>query len=321
MKDYTSKLDIITLLADNHFHSGEQIGQHLGISRAAVNNHIKVIQSWGLDVFRVQGKGYCLANPIELLTCEKVEQYVESNPIELIPIIDSTNQYLMDRIGHIESGTVCLAEYQQLGRGRRGRQWISPFGSNLYLSMYWRLDAGMAAAMGLSLVVGIAIAETLKQFGCDSVKVKWPNDIYINDKKLAGILVEMTGQTGDAAHIVIGMGLNVAMTDSVGQEIDQPWTNIEKEINSPVERNKLAGCLIQALQDILVEYEQLGLAGFKERWNQLDNYTGREVCLIIGNNQVKGVAQGINEQGALMVETDKGLQAFIGGEISLRKGD
>ncbi len=321
MKDYTSKLDIISLLADNQFHSGEHIGSVLGVSRAAVNNHIKVIQSWGLDVFRVQGKGYCLANPIELLDLEKVAQYAEQNLIKLIPVIDSTNQYLMDRIGDIDSGTVCLAEYQQQGRGRRGRKWISPFGSNLYLSMYWRLDAGMAAAMGLSLVVGIAIAETLKAFGCESVKVKWPNDIYINDKKLAGILVEMTGQTGDAAHIVIGMGLNVSMTESVGQEIDQPWTNIEKETSSIVERNKLAGKLIQALQDILNEYELVGLAGFKERWNQLDNYTDREVCLIIGNNQVKGVAQGINEQGALMVKTKKGLQAFIGGEISLRKGN
>lgn len=128
------------------------------MSRAAISKHIKILQTWGLDVFRVQGKGYKLAQSIELLDEKILSELATVPELHLQPIIDSTNQYLIDRIGQLPSGTVCLAEYQQAGRGRRGRTWLSPFGANLYLSMYWRLDAGMAAAMGMSLVVGVAVA-------------------------------------------------------------------------------------------------------------------------------------------------------------------
>ncbi|MCG7500179.1 bifunctional biotin--[acetyl-CoA-carboxylase] ligase/biotin operon repressor BirA [Vibrio sp. Of7-15] len=321
MKDHQAKLTLIEQLADGQFHSGEQLGELLGISRAAISKHIKTIQSWGLDVFRVQGKGYCLSSPIELLDIEKIRTYSAAPNLELIPVIDSTNQHLLNKVGDLDSGAVCIAEYQQAGRGRRGRQWESPFGSNLYLSMYWRLDAGMAAAMGLSLVVGVAIAETLQEFGCPDVKVKWPNDIYYQDKKLAGILVELTGQTGDAAHLVIGMGLNISMSNRDEFSIDQPWANMIDACEDMPNRNQLVASLIDKLTATLKEYELVGLPGFLERWNQLDNFQGREVRLIIGNDEIKGVARGINEQGALMLEMEDGIKPFIGGEISLRKAD
>ncbi len=228
MKEHATRLALIKLLADGQFHSGEALGESLGISRSAISKHIKVLQLWGLDLFRIQGKGYCISTSIELLDCDKILSQVKCPQLELIPIIDSTNQYLLDRFGLLPKGAVCLAEYQQAGRGRRGRQWLSPFGSNLYLSMYWRLDAGMAAAMGLSLVVGVAIAETLQSLGADEVRVKWPNDLYYRDKKLAGILVEMTGQAGDAAHLVIGMGLNINMPVTEGSDIGQAWNNLSQ---------------------------------------------------------------------------------------------
>lgn len=128
-----------------------------------------------------------------------------------MPVIDSTNQYLLDRLSELKSGDACVAEYQQAGRGRRGRKWFSPFGANLYLSMYWRLEQGPAAAIGLSTVIGIVMAEVLHDLGADQVRVKWPNDLYLNDRKLAGIPAELTGKTGDAAQIVIGAGLNMVM--------------------------------------------------------------------------------------------------------------
>ncbi|MGF1693965.1 bifunctional biotin--[acetyl-CoA-carboxylase] ligase/biotin operon repressor BirA [Photobacterium kagoshimensis] len=318
MKEHTTRLALISALSDGAFHSGEALGQNIGISRAAISKHIKALQDWGLDIFRVQGKGYCLASKLELLDCDKILAQVKCPHLSLIPVIDSTNQYLLDRVGQLPSGSVCLAEYQQAGRGRRGRQWLSPFGSNLYLSMYWRLDAGMAAAMGLSLVVGIAIADTLASLGAQSIKLKWPNDLYYQDKKLAGILTEMTGQAGDAAHLVIGMGLNIAMTDREGSPIDQLWTNLADACESLPSRNVLAATLIERLQCILVEYEQVGLAGFVERWNEYDNFLNRPVKLLIGERVVEGIARGIDKQGGLLLETEQGITPYIGGEISLR---
>lgn len=317
MKEYRVKYKIISLLTATEFVSGEKIGEHLGISRAAVSKHIKGLSDWGLDIYSVQGKGYKLANPVQLLD-EQVIQQLTSVPVELISIIDSTNQHLLDNTDNLAQGSVCLAEYQAKGRGRRGRQWISPFGSNLYLSMYWQLEAGMAAAMGLSLVIGIAAVEALEQLGISGVKLKWPNDLYYQDRKLAGILVEMSGQAGGAANLVIGMGMNVAMPkDTAG--ITQPWASVSEVTDGNVpDRNQLAASFINTWEQALLKYEAEGMSGFVERWNDLDNFLNRPVKLIIGSKEICGIARGINDQGGVLLETDKGIETFIGGEVSLR---
>ncbi|MGL5653450.1 MAG: bifunctional biotin--[acetyl-CoA-carboxylase] ligase/biotin operon repressor BirA, partial [Vibrio sp.] len=267
-----------------------------------------------------QGKGYQLAQPMRLLD-QAVLQSQVTNPVELHPIIDSTNQYLLDHVNTLASGTVCLAEYQACGRGRRGRHWFSPFGANLYLSMYWRLDAGMAAAMGLSLVVGVAIVEALEAMGVNGVKLKWPNDLYYHDKKLAGILVEMSGQAGAAAHLVIGMGINLAMPDKQ-DNIDQPWISLAEVTGwESIDRNALAINLINALDRTLRQYEVSGMQNVVERWNRWDNFIGRPVKLLIGTNEILGIERGIDAHGGVLLETPEGLKSFIGGEISLRKND
>lgn len=317
MKEHSVKLSILKALSQGGFHSGEELGDKLGVSRAAISKHIKGIQAWGVDVFRVQGKGYQLAKPMQLLDVEILQNSL-TNRVELIPIIDSTNQYLLDRVDSLESGSVCLAEYQAKGRGRRGREWVSPFGSNLYLSMFWRLDAGMAAAMGLSLVVGVAIVEALEEMGLTGVKLKWPNDLYYQDKKLAGILVEMSGQAGAAANLVIGMGLNLMMSEAT-EGITQPWACLDEVAdNQQIDRNQLAIIMITTLHKALDDYELYGMAGFVERWNRLDNFIDRPVKLLMGPREISGIARGINEQGAVLLETENGLETFIGGEISLR---
>ena len=211
MKDNTVPLTLISILSDGEFHSGQQLVERRGMSRAAINKHIQTLRDWGVDVFTVPGKGYSLPEPIQLLNEEFIRNSINEGSVTVLPVIDSTNQYLLDRLASLQSGDVCVAEYQQAGRGRRGRKWFSPFGANLYLSMYWRLEQGPAAAIGLSLVIGIVMAEVLQSLGADKVRVKWPNDLYLLDRKLAGILVELTGKTGDAAQIVIGAGINLAM--------------------------------------------------------------------------------------------------------------
>ncbi|WP_428774775.1 bifunctional biotin--[acetyl-CoA-carboxylase] ligase/biotin operon repressor BirA [Vibrio sp.] len=317
MKDHSVKLALLRTLSHGGFHSGEALGEQLGLTRASISKHIQGIQQWGVDIFRVQGKGYRLAKPLQLLD-ESVLQASLGPSLELIPIIESTNQHLLDKTELLESGAVCIAEYQSKGRGRRGRDWVSPFGANLYLSMFWRLDAGMAAAMGLSLVVGVAVVEALESLGIDGVKLKWPNDLYYQDRKLAGILVEMSGQAGGAANLVIGMGINLSMSEQT-DGITQPWACLNEVAGGQgFDRNQLAISLVKALHQALQRYELEGMAGFVSRWNRLDNFLDRPVKLLIGPREVVGIARGINDQGAVLLDTEQGLQAFIGGEISLR---
>ncbi|KMV73018.1 biotin--[acetyl-CoA-carboxylase] synthetase [bacteria symbiont BFo1 of Frankliniella occidentalis] len=317
MKDNTVPLTLIGILADGEFHSGEQLGEQLGMSRAAINKHIQTLKEWGIDVFTVTGKGYSLPAAMQLLNEQAINARLDNGRLAVIPVIDSTNQYLLDRMDTLQSGDACVAEYQQAGRGRRGRQWFSPFGSNLYLSMYWRLEQGPAAAMGLSLVIGIVLAEALQEQGAPDIRVKWPNDIYLDDRKLAGILVELTGKTGDAAQIVIGAGINLAMRAPAADVINQGWINLQ-EAGVSVDRNALSALIVNKMRTALVEFEQEGLAPFIERWARLDNFINRPVKLLIGDREIFGIARGIDQQGGLILEQDGVRKSWIGGEISLR---
>lgn len=317
MKDLTVPLRLIAIMSDGEFHSGEQLGSELGMSRAAINKHIHTVREWGLDIFTVPGKGYKLPAAIQLLDRDKILAALPEGNVDVLPVIDSTNQYLQDRITQLRSGDACVAEYQQAGRGRRGRQWFSPFGSNLYLSMYWKLDQGPAAAMGLSLVIGIVTAEVMQQLGAKDVRVKWPNDLYLKDRKLAGILVELTGKTGDAAHLVIGAGINLRMREPAANVIDQGWINLQ-EAGIDIDRNELTVTLLKELRGALRKFELEGLSSFISRWRNLDNFIDRPVKLLIGDKEIHGIERGIDPQGALLLELNGEVKTFIGGEISLR---
>ncbi|KFC84867.1 bifunctional biotin--[acetyl-CoA-carboxylase] ligase/biotin operon repressor BirA [Buttiauxella agrestis] len=317
MKDNKIPLTLISILSDGEFHSGEHLGEQLGMSRAAINKHIQTLRDWGVDVFTVPGKGYSLPDPIQLLNEELIKSQIDTGSIVVLPVIDSTNQYLLERLDTLQSGDACIAEYQQAGRGRRGRQWFSPFGANLYLSMYWRLEQGPAAAVGLSLVIGIVMAEVLQDLGAENVRVKWPNDLYLNDRKLAGILVELTGKTGDAAQIVIGAGINLAMRNVATDVINQSWINLQ-EAGINIDRNALAIKIIKELRKALQLFEDEGLVPFLPRWESLDNFINRQVKLIIGEREIHGISRGINEQGGLLLEQDGVIKPWVGGEISLR---
>jgi BirA family transcriptional regulator, biotin operon repressor / biotin---[acetyl-CoA-carboxylase] ligase len=320
VKDNTVPLTLISILSDGEFHSGEQLGERLGMSRAAINKHIQTLRDWGVDVFTVPGKGYSLPEPIQLLNEEFIRSSIQTGAVTVLPVIDSTNQYLLDRLATLASGDACVAEYQQAGRGRRGRKWFSPFGANLYLSMYWRLEQGPAAAIGLSLVIGIVMAEVLQSLGADEVRVKWPNDLYLMDRKLAGILVELTGKTGDAAQIVIGAGINLAMRRVESEVINQGWINLQ-EAGIKIDRNMLAVRLIKELRAALLLFEQEGLAPYLSRWEKLDNFIHRPVKLIIGEKEMFGTSRGIDTQGALLLEQDGVIKPWMGGEISLRSAE
>lgn len=317
MKDISIPLKLIGLLADGEFHSDEQFSKTLGISREAISKHVQTVYNWGVDVFTIPSKGYYLHAPLQLLDGTEILARLPTSRIAVMSVVNSTNQYLIECISTLQSGDACVAEYQMHGRGRHGRRWVSTFGNNLYLSIYWRLEQGPAVIIGLSLMVGIVIAEVLRRHGAEGVRVKWPNDLYLNDRKLAGILVECSGKAGDTAHVIIGAGLNLGMHEPTTGMINQGWINLQ-ETGITIDRNALAADLTNALRQSLRQFECDGFSPFVSRWKMLDNFFDRPVKLLIGKQEIQGIERGIDVQGALLLEQEGKIFAYLGGEISLR---
>lgn len=325
MKSHTfsSKRKILQQLSAEQFTSGQVLGNALGISRAAIAKHIKELTHWGVDIFSVKGKGYRLAKPLQMLDEQRIRAALPPAsthlPIMLFPVIDSTNRYWMQRYqSQPENGSCCLAEMQTAGRGRRGRVWQSPFAAALYLSTYWFSDRSIAEMMGLSLAVGISMANWLTELGIDDVTVKWPNDIYIGGEKAAGILIELAGESDGHCHLVVGVGLNLDLPKQVGEHIDQAFTDLHSHLRPSPERNHLAAGLIHSVTDAIRDYHQHDMARVVTAWPQFDHFKDQPIRLLMGSHTITGVARGINHQGALLVETEQGIKAYYGGEISVR---
>jgi BirA family biotin operon repressor/biotin-[acetyl-CoA-carboxylase] ligase len=328
----TVKEHLIKSLAQGQFVSGQLLGEQLGISRTAIAKHIKALTEMGLDIYCVTGKGYKLSQPLKLLEKEKIIKSLtgqltahsssdapDSSFIEVHSLIDSTNDYLMRRLpNQVASGQVCLAEYQSAGRGRRGRQWISPFGSQIYLSMYWYLEQGLSAAMGLSVVTALAVSDAIKAHSGVQVQLKWPNDIYLDGVKLAGILIDLEGQALEPSHCVIGIGLNLNMPSESGKLIEQKWTDLQSHSKVDIDRNALSAQLIYCLQRRLLEHQQLGLSPMLDEWHVHDAFLNKRVKLITGDRTTHGICRGVNNQGALLLEVNGQVQPIYGGEVSLR---
>lgn len=316
---------MLNALADGRFHSGQALAETLGISRTAIWKQIHKLAETGVTVQSVPGRGYRLSEALELLSQEAIiaglqpEVLGRLNGFQILLETDSTNDHLKARLHDpAAAGTVCLAEYQRLGRGRRGRVWQSPFGKNLYLSLLWRFPCGPASLQGLSLAVGIALIGALTQTGLTGAGIKWPNDILLEGSKLAGILIDMTGEAAGPTMAVIGIGINIAMPAATGDRIDQPWTELQQHIQGKVSRNQLAADVLNHVVPTLGRYEQWGLSAFLEQWQQLDLARNRMVRLLTPQGEVQGRAQGIDESGALIVNVDGLERRFSSGEISLR---
>ena len=321
MKQLTSRQQaILAILADGNFHSGEQLGLQLGISRAAISQQMKFLRELGLDIFSITGKGYCLKEAMQFLDPTILaELNAQGAPIHVCALIDSTNQYMMSQLTSWQRGECVLAEMQTAGRGRRGRVWQSPFGGQYIMSMYWRIDAGPVAAMGMSLAVGVAIVDALEQMGYRELGLKWPNDIYMSGRKLAGILVEMSASVGEACHLVIGAGINLKLPEEVIARLDQPCAHLAEQPDVRIPRNELTYRIIASLRAKLTRFEAQGLSAFLQDWNRFDIFHGRRVNVICGDQIISGIYQGINSEGNMRLCHDNGEeQIFVGGEVSLR---
>lgn len=316
-------LKLLKLLKDGQFHSGEALGAALGVSRSAVWKQLQHLEAeLSLPVYKVRGRGYRLAAPLSLLDERAIQDASQAVdwPVLIHDEIDSTNaQGLREVSEGRQAPFLVLAERQTAGRGRRGRNWASPFAQNLYYSLVLRIEGGVRQLEGLSLVVGLAVMRTLRALGVGSAGLKWPNDVLVENRKIAGILLELVGDPADVCHVVLGIGINVNMQDNA--EVDQAWTSVRLETGQLVERNHLVGLLNRNLSEYLVRQQSLGFDAFQAEWENAHLWQGRPVSLIAGVTQVDGTVLGVDKQGALRLQVDGIEKSFSGGELSLRLRD
>ncbi|MCV6613525.1 MAG: bifunctional biotin--[acetyl-CoA-carboxylase] ligase/biotin operon repressor BirA [Cellvibrionaceae bacterium] len=313
-------IDILKVLADGEFHSGEELGQALGVSRTAVWKHLNKLDDLGLELVSIKGRGYCLAGGLDLLDLEAVRAGLNPEAqgllgeLQLHTRIDSTNKFLVD---NGSCGDICLAEQQLQGRGRRGRAWVSPFARNIYFSVAWSFSGGAQALEGLSLAVGVKVADALAALGCKPLQLKWPNDLYSDGRKLGGILLEMSGDVSGDCKVVVGIGINVTMPAGAAEAIDQDWVDL-RSIGFNGSRNQVVTALINNLMPLLANYGASGFKPYRAPWEVLDAFRGRAVALSSAQQRIEGVAKGVSDNGALLIETSEGLEQYSGGELSLR---
>lgn len=263
----------------------------------------------GLNIIET-AQGYRLVPQLPLLNSLQISTALLPYSVHYQPVMSSTNEWILQNIPNLNKGDLCLAEYQTAGRGRRGRQWLSPFAGQMIFSFYWTFDPKKSIE-GLSLVVGLAIAEVL------NVQVKWPNDILFDGRKLGGILVEIANHKNGLLNLVIGVGINVSLPTQT--EISQPYAQLS-EMDPDIDRQTLFPTLIQHLYVRLERFEKEGInAEFQQAWQNHNAFFNSEVNVITEQRVIFGIEQGIDERGYLRVQCGAELKMFNGGEVSLRR--
>lgn len=325
--------NLMRLLSDGEVHSGEQLGETLGISRAAVWKQLKKLEALGVEVVAVKGRGYQLAQRLEPLEGAKIVAQLPAQArhhlarLFVEDQLPSSNEYLRQRFeqgaGH---GEVCLVELQTAGRGRRGRVWSTPWGQSLMLSLGWRFESGIAVLEGLSLAVGVVVAQVLERHGV-APKLKWPNDILLSEQgdgpgdelgKLAGILIEVTGDAAGPCEVVIGIGMNLWLPEAQRAAIDQPVAALFERLPD-ISRNQLASEEVAGLLAMLATFEQDGFGAWRDAWNERHAYAGLPIRVIQGEQVSDAVAGEVDESGNLWVTENGHSRRLAGGEISVRR--
>lgn len=325
--------ELLKLLADGKFHSGEKLANSLHVSRTSIWKMIPHIQKLGIELHAVKGKGYKLIEPLNLLEHETIIQNIPPDSqdkiqdIHIFQSIDSTSTYVMELL---QSGKLalsgnkvffCLAEQQTAGKGRRGRPWVSPYGHNLYFTLAREFNTGVSELEGLSPVIALAVIRVLERNQIQGLGIKWPNDILWQGKKLAGILLEISGDPTGLSQVLIGLGLNIKANPDVMKNVDQAWVDIKTISGKVPRRNKLVAELFVEITMMIDKFENDGFAAFKNEWDKNDALRDQDVELKTHSNQLTGIfgkVMGVNKQGALMLQTKKGVETFHGGELSPR---
>ena len=322
-----SNTDLFSMLADGKFHSGEELGSKLSITRSAVWKKIKTLQCLGVDIHCVKGKGYRVCYSVELLDREKIMSMLDkdivtlASGLEIHTIIDSTNQYLLDHLNDPAIHRhVTLAEYQTAGRGRRGNQWVSPFAAGISMSIAWHFEVPPEPVAGISLGAGVATIRLLQRLGIQNAGLKWPNDIYIAGRKLGGTLVEIQAESEGPFNAVIGIGINYSFPGTENN-IEQPWIDIAGILQPLPSRNLVVAGLISEMFRLLEQAEKKGFSDIIKEWSTHDCMVGKEADLLLPDRQMHGLIQGIDDTGALLMSVNGKTLKFSSGEISLKPVD
>lgn len=325
MKQFSSiQLELLRQLADGHCHSGNTIGEQLGVSRTAVWKHIRQLTELGLAIKRIPQQGYQLTSPIQPLDEQLIRQQLDTKHFNksvnfhLFATIDSTNRFLKE-LSHSSSLDICCAETQTHGRGRFGRHWVSPFGENIYCSGRWELNCCLSRLSGLSLVVGLAILASLQASHIQqNIQLKWPNDLLWCDKKLCGILIEVIGETNGCAQVIIGIGMNVNTATHEHPLPDKPWCSLYEITGQRYDRNKLLAYLIYYLNEYMEKFLRIGFSGFNQNWQEVDYLYGKFITVSQPTGLIKGEACGVNEFGQLCLRDEQGTMHYLSsGDTSL----
>ena len=326
---------LLNVLADGEFHSGQHLAEQIGISRTAIWKLVAKLQSWDIEIYSVKGKGYKIPDGLNLIDKSKLDSLVENKlkhfpQIDLLTTIDSTSTYISNKWDEsvesrngqnknfTSSGRVCIAEHQSKGRGRKGNQWISPFGANLYFSIGIELPVGLSVLGGLSLAIGIGLTEAINKITAKKVKLKWPNDLLCENQKLAGILVEASGDSNDTSFINIGIGINWDMPEKFSKEINQPWINLLEISSKNIDKTTLTANLLIELDQTIDQFIHQGFDAFSKKWGKNSAFIDQTITIKTHNGNIDGIEKGIDKNGAIVVITSHGEKTFYSGEVSLR---
>lgn len=317
---------VLSLLDDHRYYSGQALAQRFNVTRATIHNCIDRIESLGIAIERVRGLGYRLAHPLDLLNRAEIlkkisiETSIELKNIQCLQEVDSTNRFATEIEPPLEGQfSVVLAEMQTAGKGRRGRQWVSPYAANIYMSVLWPLQRPLNESGVLSPMLAIGMLNSLNNLDVAGLGLKWPNDIYCHGKKLAGLLVECSGEISGGCKMVIGMGVNVYMSQLKDVQIDQQWTDVSSQTSQwQFSRNDLAAELINNCVADLVRFENNSYSNLNDEWSRWDMLKDKQVDLHAANFVKTGVSRGIDSDGCLLLETTSGVEKFSAGDVSLR---
>lgn len=318
----TNLFRVLRALSGKEFRSGEAVAKDLGISRASVHNAVHQAQALGIDIYSVRGRGYRLVYPHSWLDAERIQDALGGlgYRVHWHEQMDSTNGRLM-AMGQagVEHKAVLTTEWQTGGKGRRGRAWLSPLGGGLAFSILWRFNRSAGDLSCLSLAVGLGLVRALRQMGLAGAQLKWPNDVLLDGRKLAGILIELQGDVLGPSMAVIGVGVNVHLSEGVRGEIDQPVIDLVEGLGEAVDRNHLLVECLRYLHEVLEHFERDGFTGLRAEWEANHAFHGCEARMIAAQGESwQGRVSGIDEAGALLLDTATGQRRFYSGELSLR---
>ncbi|MBK2125503.1 biotin--[acetyl-CoA-carboxylase] ligase [Fangia hongkongensis] len=314
-------INIFKLLSADRYIDGSSIGQTLNITRSAVWKAIQQLQDkYQVPIISSKGKGYKLADNLKLIDLQAIYDCCHNKEtlIEYFPSIDSTNTYLQKSVQRAKYH-ICISDHQSQGKGRFNRPWSSPFAQNIYFSLKTTLNKDVSELSGLSLAIACAISDALVKSGCTiSPQIKWPNDIYLNGKKLSGNLIEVKAESNYQSQIIIGIGINANMKASTN--ISQEWTSLALSTGQIVNREAIIISLISTLLESLNQFENEGFNAFLAQYQQYDYLHNKEISIILPNEtDIQGQCLGVNALGQLLIKSENTIKTFASGEAYIDK--